>query len=111
METFWMLVRYGMIGGLQYAEKKGWLHFAPGQMDTVANDIMPLLVNIVSAAGVLWGVIVSVRTRRVPKEEALRPDVQTASPVTGNPEPPSKFVSVIVPNPTAANQPSDQKTN
>jgi multidrug efflux pump subunit AcrA (membrane-fusion protein) len=89
----WRSVRYCMIGVGWFCAGKGWFGPAvqPGDIEPIVDQLLGPLGTIVGSAGIIWGVMVSRRTKLVPIETAKRADVETVNPVTGKIEPPTKI--------------------
>ena len=94
MNILFMLIRYALIGGGQWLAYKGYIpkETSPDSIVDVVEQIMPIVGNILTGGGVIWGLIIGLRTKPVPNAVAQRLDVPTASPITGNKEEPTKIV-------------------
>jgi hypothetical protein len=65
------------------------------QVDTLMNSLEVVVPGLIAIATVVWGVWVNWNTRRVPMLEAMRPDIETVSPITGAIEPSNKIMMPV----------------
>lgn len=85
MDASWTLLRYTLIAVGTFLGTKGYLD--PKDVETLTSQILGLAGPAMALGTALWGVYVRYKTRSVPLVTAMRSDVPTVSPMTGQIQP------------------------
>ena len=62
------------------------------QVDTLLSSLDVVVPALFAIGTVIWGIYINYNTRRVPIVDAMRPDIETVSPITGAIEPSNKVM-------------------